>query len=193
MKQFRFKWVEGEKPRFHKLLGHFKGAPDLKFLEIGAFEGYCSNFLLEEFLTNPTSQLFVMDTFEGSVEHGEMGLELSSLYATFLNNVSEYSNQVVVLKGKSQDLLKNSEVRKHSFDFIYVDGCHEAKETLEDAVLSFDLLKPRGIMIFDDYLWGEPLKNPFMTPKVAIDSFVKTYGKYLKVVDVGYQLAIEKL
>ncbi len=193
MQNFSFKWIEGEKPRFEKFLGKFKGSPDLKFLEIGCFEGYCSNFLFKEFLTHPSSRLFVMDTFEGSVEHGEMGLELNGLYGRFLENMAEYRDRLVIFKGKSQESLLNPEIRKHSFDFIYVDGCHEARETLEDAVLSFGLLKAGGIMIFDDYQWGNPGQNPYGTPKIAIDSFVRTFGKYVQVLDVGYQLAIQKL
>jgi hypothetical protein len=33
------------------------------------------------------------------------------------------------------------------------DGSHRARDVLEDAVLSWPLLKVGGIMLFDDYLW----------------------------------------
>ena len=37
-------------------------------------------------------------------------------------------------------------------DLIYIDGSHLAKDVLSDAILSWKLLKPSGVMIFDDYL-----------------------------------------
>lgn len=45
---------------------------------------------------------------------------------------------------------------ENKFDFIYVDGLHLSQDVLYDALLSFDLLKVGGILIFDDYLWFDP-------------------------------------
>jgi len=36
------------------------------------------------------------------------------------------------------------------FDFIYIDGAHEAKFVIQDAVLALPLLKPGGYILFDD-------------------------------------------
>ncbi|MCZ6464828.1 MAG: class I SAM-dependent methyltransferase [Proteobacteria bacterium] len=51
-------------------------------------------------------------------------------------------------------------------DFIYIDGCHEAACVLLDAVLSWDLLKVGGTMIFDDYVWSM-VANPGEKPSSA--------------------------
>ncbi len=40
------------------------------------------------------------------------------------------------------------------FDFIYIDASHEPEDVLDDAIGSFKKLKPNGIIIFDDYGWG---------------------------------------
>jgi predicted O-methyltransferase YrrM len=78
------------------------------------------------------------------------------------------------------------------FDFIYIDGCHEAINVLEDAVLSFKMLKQNGIMIFDDYNWINN-KEFHEIPRMGINSFMTTYSHYIKTIYVGDQLVITKL
>ena len=41
-----------------------------------------------------------------------------------------------------------------TYDIIYIDGSHATSDVLEDAVLSYRLLKPGGLLIFDDYHWA---------------------------------------
>jgi hypothetical protein len=53
-----------------------------------------------------------------------------------------------------------------------IDGCHWTANVLEDAVLAFPLLKPAGIMAFDDYLWDDPECNQEGRPKEAVDAFL---------------------
>jgi predicted O-methyltransferase YrrM len=61
-----------------------------------------------------------------------------------------------------------AEGRQGYFDFIYVDGSHQAPDVLCDALLSFRLLKNNGVIAFDDYLWQEQLPygtDPIRCPK----------------------------
>lgn len=85
---------------------------------------------------------------------------------------------------------------RESYDFIYIDGDHHAASVLEDAVLSFPLLKKGGIMIFDDYRWGEQLETTperLNIPKPAIDAFLDIYADKIKVLLKDYQVIIEKI
>ena len=41
------------------------------------------------------------------------------------------------------------------FDFIYIDGSHQAPDVLLDALLGFKLLRTNGVIAFDDYVWRE--------------------------------------
>jgi hypothetical protein len=52
-----------------------------------------------------------------------------------------------------------------------------AKDVLVDAVLAWDLLKPGGYIIFDDYNCYGPRSRlvPNFTPKIAVDAFVKIF------------------
>lgn len=77
------------------------------------------------------------------------------------------------------------------YGFIYIDGSHIARDVLTDACMAWPLLKPKGIMVFDDYLWGEP-RDILHRPKPAIDAFVNLFAEDLNIVHVGYQLIVQK-
>ena len=71
-----------------------------------------------------------------------------------------------------------------SFDLIYIDGSHEAPDVLADAVLAFQLLRPGGVMIFDDYLWSmhrPGTQDVLLMPKPAIDAFMNIYQRKMQV------------
>ena len=82
------------------------------------------------------------------------------------------------------------------FDFIYIDGSHQAPDVLSDAVLGFKLLKIGGVMAFDDYIWQEDLptgKDPLRCPKPGIDAFVNINMRKLDILPTPInQLYIRK-
>jgi len=80
----------------------------------------------------------------------------------------------------------------NTFDIIYIDGDHTAAGVLADAVLSFQLLKTDGVLIFDDYRWFEERLPEELRPRIAIDSFITSYRNALEVVYRGYQVFIKK-
>lgn len=106
---------------------------------------------------------------------------------------------LVVHKGFSD--LKLAELlaqgKRNYFDFIYVDGSHQAPDVLCDAVLSFRLLRKFGLLAFDDYLWHEHLPygvDPLRCPKPAIDAFTNLYCRQLRIVSAPlYQVYIQKI
>lgn len=77
------------------------------------------------------------------------------------------------------------------YNFIYIDGSHQAKDVLTDACMAWQVLAPGGIMVFDDYVWGNP-RDILHRPKVAIDAFVNTFAEELQVVHSGYQLIVKR-
>jgi predicted O-methyltransferase YrrM len=78
-----------------------------------------------------------------------------------------------------------------TFDFIYIDGSHIAKDVLTDACMAWQLLKPKGLMVFDDYMWGNP-RDALHRPKIAIDAFTNIFAEEAEIVHVGYQLVVRK-
>ena len=53
------------------------------------------------------------------------------------------------------------------------------------------LLNDSGIMIFDDYLWGDI--NSSTAPKIAVDSFISCFKDYIEVIWNDYRVAIKKI
>jgi hypothetical protein len=120
-----------------------------------------------------------------------VGTRLASPEAT-----EDKRKRVYKYKGKSAQLLgkklcdpQSSNV--HLYDFIYVDGSHTAPDVLADAVMAWPLLKPNGLMVFDDYLWGEQ-RDILHRPKLAVDAFVNIYAEQANIVHVGYQKVLQK-
>lgn len=166
------------------------GKPDLRFLEIGCYEGMTTLWLIDNVLTDETSTITTIDTFEGSMEFQHLGVDGNS-YERFITNVGDHidSGKVITLVGSSQDLLRTM----HGvYDFVYVDGSHLAADVLADAVMSWPLLRQGGLMVFDDYAWS-PDAHPRLTPKLGIEAFAAVYENRLRVLHVGWQFVVEKL
>ena len=53
---------------FKELISGMAGKPDLNFLQLGAFTGDASVWLLDNILTHPSSHLTDVDTWQGSNE-----------------------------------------------------------------------------------------------------------------------------
>ena len=74
--------------------------------------------------------------------------------------------------------------KQNYFDFIYIDGSHQAPDVLCDAILGFKLLKVNGFIAFDDYLWQEQLPygtDPIRCPKPGIDAFTNIYCRKIQI------------
>jgi len=186
---FTVDWFSHNIPSWDIYLNNFKNKPNLNFLEIGSFQGRSTVWLLENILTDENSSITCIDTFEGSIEHHIYSKnELINLFDIFVHNVSTFKNKINIIRGKSQEVLK---LLNESFDFIYIDGDHTAVSVIEDAILSFSLLKKVGIMIFDDYEWLV-MNNYIDNPKPAIDAFLEIYANKITLLYKDYQVIIKK-
>ena len=186
---FTVDWFSHNIPSWDIYLNNFKNKPNLNFLEIGSFQGRSTVWLLENILTDENSSITCIDTFEGSIEHHIYSKnELINLFDIFVHNVSTFKNKINIIRGKSQEVLK---LLNESFDFIYIDGDHTAVSVIEDAILSFSLLKKGGIMIFDDYEWLV-MNNYIDNPKPAIDAFLEIYANKITLLYKDYQVIIKK-
>lgn len=166
------------------------GKPRLRFLEIGCFEGRATLWQLENVLTDPTSRIDVIDTFEGSPEFEVMGIDGATL-GRFTANVAPYADKVTIMQGMSGAVLRTLPALE-TYDFIYVDGSHAAPDVLTDAVLGWPLLKKRGVMAFDDYLWvlrGSEHERP----GIGIDAFRSAFGAQMALIFEEFQVAVAKL
>lgn len=163
-----------------RVLAPLAGRPGVRLLEIGSFEGRSAAWFLQNVLTGTSSELYCVDLFSAP------GLE-----ARFDHNISlaDPHGRVRKRKGNSADVLATLD--PVSFDAVYVDGGHEAPTVLLDAMLAWRVLKPGGILIFDDYLW-EIERPPSQRPQLAIDLFLEVLGDALEIRHEGYQVIVAK-
>lgn len=180
----------------HNIAGLNQVLPQLKgrrrFLEIGCFEGLSTCWFLSHYL-DPLGEMVCIDTFKGGLEHG--GVDYSEVRSRFETNVGEVKRpqqSVCVLEDSSYAALARLASEGSRFDFIYVDGSHEAPDVMADACMAFPMLEPGGIMVFDDYLWA-PERPIHQTPKMAVDMFLMLHHGQFEVVLLSYQLGIRKL
>jgi predicted O-methyltransferase YrrM len=192
--QFSKDWFSANIPKWLEILTPLAGKRDLRFLEIGVLEGRATHWLLTNVLTDASARIYCMDTFMGGSEH-QSGMShalanLNSLQQIFIDNVSVHKDKVLLEVGTSQELLRKLEL--YSFDFIYIDGSHRSADVLEDAILSFRLLKPNGIMIFDDYEW-KTYAGTLNNPRQGIDAFLDIFANQYVLIDKWYQVAVRKI
>lgn len=166
-------------------------------LEIGSFEGLSSRWFIDNFLAAKDSKLYCVDTWHGSDEHKGGSYDLDNLYDRFMYNMSDHleSGKCITFRGESKTVLPSLIEDERLFDLIFIDGSHVSADVLIDGVLSYLLLKPGGMMVFDDYLWGlgdRPYKDiPYPSIEFIKNSFVST-GK-MEIIQTGVMMTLRKI
>jgi len=175
-----------------------------KALEIGCFEGQTATFLLD--MCPSVKELYCIDTWGGSVEHGDGSMgktwNFVDVEYRFGRNIIDSLErrdprpEVIKLKGFSHRCLSQLiEEHEGTFDWVYIDGSHFSDDVLIDAVLALKLLRPGGLMIFDDYEWKphDDMANDVNLPMMGIDAFIKTHkDRHIDVMEMGYQVFLRK-
>jgi predicted O-methyltransferase YrrM len=162
-------------------LASLRGRSGARILEVGSFEGRSAIWFLENVLTHPTATITCVDPFY------HPGLE-----ARFDHNirVSGHAAKVTKIKAPSEAVLPKLDPA--SYDAIYVDGSHLAVHVMMDAALSWTLVKPGGVLIFDDYLWQRELPA-WARPQLAIDLFLSMVATDAVILHKAYQVIVRKL
>ena len=167
---------------FTTYLTEYAGKPNLRFLQLGVFTGDASVWLCNNILTDKSSILIDVDTWKGSDEQSHAEMDFSDVYQVYQEKVKDLP-VVSVVSDTHKYLIRQLDNFIGAFDFIYIDGCHSAKSVIEDAVLSFHLIKSGGIIIFDDYKWGKDLEI-INRPQTSIDAFLTIYSNYFHVLSL---------
>ncbi|MBL4688664.1 MAG: class I SAM-dependent methyltransferase, partial [Nannocystaceae bacterium] len=182
--KFTASWHTRRANRWATLLEPYGGRKGLNYLEIGVFEGRSLLWMFDHVLTDVSSRATVVDPFFDDYE------------VNYDHNIaaSSVGKRVRKIKALSENGLR--ELAADSFDIIYVDGSHTADDVLVDAVLSWDLLREGGLIIFDDYRWGgRPKGNPIppeLRPAVAVDAFITAHRYEIEIVERGAQVWLKK-
>ena len=145
-------------------------------------------WLLDNILTGSGSVLIDVDTWKGSKEKEHEAINFDDVFNTYRIKTRHY-DKVIHFVNTSEGFFKS--IKDSDFDFIYIDGDHTSEQVYQDAENAWKVLKPKGILAFDDYLWGEGM-DPQLTPKPAIDRFLaEKQGEY-ELLSNDYQIWILK-
>lgn len=191
--QFTKDWFNWAPEVWNQLIPMLSGTAGYRnFLEIGSFEGRSSIWIAENMMQE-RDLLRCIDTWEGGEEHSEENMsEVEERFRANLVLATEKlpDRRIIQHKGTSVAMLAWLH-GKETFDFIYIDGSHKAPDVLTDACMSWPLLNNGGMMVFDDYMWGNP-RDALHRPKIAIDAFTNIFGETAEIIHVGYQLVVRK-
>ncbi|MDI6025689.1 class I SAM-dependent methyltransferase [Corticibacterium sp. UT-5YL-CI-8] len=174
-KEFTTDWMSKKVPRWHRFLQSLREKP-VDVLEVGSFEGRSAVFLLNYL---PLAQVTCIDFFKGVLE------------ARFDANVAPFGSRLTKLKGSAISHIDALVQDGAKFDLIYLDAGKHRDHVLALSLLSWPLLKRRGILIWDDYDWG--LDRPAAErPHDGIDIFLKIHeGEYKMMWQQG-QVFVQK-
>lgn len=187
-------WFESTaRKNFERAFLPASNQPMLRYLQIGAFAGDASVWLMENVLTNPSAMLVDVDTWEGSPELD--GYDMAEIERVYDERTEHWRAEGRLIKVKYSSMEFFTEAitcDELPYDFIYIDGDHSTVGTLEDAVLAYRLLKPMGMICFDDYTW-QSKDGALAEPTMAIDFVKVMYAGRLRVLRVGSQCWMQRV
>lgn len=169
----------------------------IDLLELGTFEGLSAIWFLEnipKIIKNCSINITSVDDFEGDIKPLN-GINMQNVHKNAISNFElanriNSPNKIDLISSSTNNFFKSNLL---NFDIIYIDGDHSSKQTIFDAMNAFEVLKPGGIIVFDDYLGGNgEYSNLDISPKFAIDTFVLLYSRKIKIIFQGYQLIVKK-
>jgi predicted O-methyltransferase YrrM len=166
----------------------------LHVLEVGSFAGHSAAWIAENLLGHDDSRLTCVDPWLASETLPRLARTIDAAHAEFRDRIraTGREKQIKVCRTTShQELPRMLAAWRGVFDFVYIDGSHEAPDVLHDSVLAIELLRVGGILIWDDYRWRGA--SGVHAPKIAIDAVLAIHAERLRVLHAGVQVAVEKL
>ncbi|MCC7060900.1 MAG: class I SAM-dependent methyltransferase [Burkholderiaceae bacterium] len=154
----------GTHPALSRLVRDLKPAI---ILDVGVWKGQSTITLaVAQKEVCEDGMVVAIDTFLGSPEHwsrarSDIRLSLRfkhgrpNFYETFLENVILTGNaeRILPLAQTSENAAAILRKNKIVPDRVHIDAAHEYRSVLRDIEVYFDLLRPGGILVGDDFSW----------------------------------------
>jgi predicted O-methyltransferase YrrM len=148
-------------------------------IEVGSYVGHGAS-KLGRLLKSNHGVLLCVDTWCGDVNMW-LGDQFSStmgkqdgnpdLFHHFMRRMMDHEldDTVIPLRVSSVVAARILKVLAYQIDFVYLDSAHEAGETFLEMNLYYDLLRPGGVLLGDDYGW-------FPAVKYDVEKFLQFKG-----------------
>ena len=177
------------------------------FLEIGVFHGVTARNVCELLyqIHKNDFKYIGLDLFEKNIENADEVIPntnfnnpLKKIYFQYIKRQDPYSlkavedllqkfkNNIYLIKGNSNKLLKKIEMSK--VDFVFLDGGHDYSTVVNDLSSCIEVINSNGTVMCDDYNLGSA---PGV--KKAIDEFVEKNKLKCEIICDGRFARIEKL
>ena len=154
----------------------FSNENPVKMIQIGVFEGTDLVWMFQNILGHPDSQAIAIDPWAASRKISQE--EKCCKRARY--NLETWKNKIQVYREFSQKILPQLvEDGKIDYDLVIIDGDHNAPIVYNDAMLSYQLLRVGGWMVFDDY-HNRVTKAHHV--QEGVDEFLQDYGDDVKLV-----------
>ena len=154
-------------PAFEKIISELR--PNL-ILEVGTYKGKSAIHMAN--LTKKyeiPAKVICIDTFLGSAEHYHVNQDLKrkhgypTMYYQFIANVMHTNNQDVIVPIPIDSLSEYRILKENGTiaDMIFIDAGHFYESVALDIKLYWELLRPGGVMLGDDYCektWPDVLR-----------------------------------
>lgn len=124
-----------------------------KIVELGSLYGASARAILD----NSDARLWCIDSWRGSDTTPKRGfVSTESHFQTFLTNVAEVRDRIVVLKMFTREAV--GLLPEKSFDMVFIDADHAYDAVRFDITNFAPLVKPGGILCGHDY-GPRPMRN----------------------------------
>lgn len=191
--------------RYNHIIEYVHNVYCERFLEIGVCRGNTAKLILQN-SKNKQIEYHGIDLFEDAtpdLRRFERSLVADSMSAV-LKKLRKYSHNVFLYKGLSTTVFPNLRDAGLTFNCIWIDGGHSFKTVKADFENYSQLLKPNGIIFFDDYT-DDPLiqgirryfdeyllKNNLYDVHIHGEKYVDQYRGYDYKVASVRKITIEK-
>jgi len=177
-------WFTVRIPSFSAHLSNLAGVPNVQALQVGAYTGDASVWLLDNILTGPGARLIDVDPWTGTANEGIHGaLDWGEVYDHYRSRTR--GRRVLSVRLGSDQFFDMMVPGPNIFDFVYVDGDHRTEQVKRDILNADRVLKIGGILGLDDYVWNAGHDD---VPKHAIDWFFAEHGERYVVLEHSVQV-----
>ncbi len=175
-------WFSYHEAHWLRHFGHLAGRPGLQAAEVGSYEGRSACWIVQHLLTGKDSRLICVEPFQ----------EYADQERNFDHNirVAGCADKIVKLRGRSQQVLPF--LAEESFDFVYIDGSHMILDVLQDAAMCWRLVRPGGILVFDDNEHTLFPDSFGMSAGPAISAFLSLLSGEYELLFEDWQVALRK-